>query len=266
MRIFVVPLVLSLLACSNLGSIHGRVVNRLNDQPVEGVTVLLAGTTATATTGKDGTYTLNEVAPGPQRVVLHESNLLVLDELSLTVGERQKLEATDLVVVPNVESNGLFGYDPAQNHLTRLTGKPVNPCLRQRGSLEQGALDGLPAATSPVHFVLSGGYDPSPMLTVWRPVQAAAERKPNRNAAVGTMIEHPAHWELEQVLEAAMTSIVLPGSMSQLAQGRVELPPGTYCVSNIRGPQILYGQCDPFTVVGKQERAWVESTPVAEGE
>lgn len=106
-------LLFALAGCRTAGQIEGRVVDALDGSPVAGATVTLRGTTTSARTSDDGTYRLEEIAPGPQHLGVERDGYLALAETDLTVGEGGTVAAEDLRVVPRPPDTGLYLRKPS---------------------------------------------------------------------------------------------------------------------------------------------------------
>lgn len=241
---------------------------------VPDVQLLLALTTVVVGVGAAlaGTWA---VAPGPQKVVLQEPNLLVLNELQLTVGERQKLEATDLVVAPKPEAFGLFGYDQPADQYTTLT--------RTGTSVTTGWFIPKDApvatATSLMHFVHLLDLEEVAMarqLGVALSLESATVLPLVEKAPVTSLFglqfapgqgvpgqQVPTRWVPSTKGTQTLTFEALGAGLSR---GEATLAPGPYCVYLGQLQQFtVLDHCFAFRVVESQDRAWVDNAPVAEG-
>jgi len=69
----------------DFGNLSGRVLSTEGNEPLVDVTVSVEGTTRTATTGEDGTYTLEEVPVGTYDIVARTANFQMEMEADVTI-------------------------------------------------------------------------------------------------------------------------------------------------------------------------------------
>lgn len=98
---------LSLSACFST-SVTGVVVDGLTGEPMNGVTVTVAGTTLATTSEADGTYTVSKPASGPQKLEFKATGYVTPKPLELTLESGHRTEAVPMKLFPAYDNDRAF--------------------------------------------------------------------------------------------------------------------------------------------------------------